>query len=222
MLRALAAKEPVTSAPPTLADYIAAIEDNPFDEALVITPATEMANMHRVASVAADLSNRHVEVVDTRSLGAAHCLVVAAALAVIASGAGADAASEAARSAAGRTELVATLPEFGKMPRFAGIASDESGGTSRRQPVIRLQNGAVVAIAGALSDKDALTTLESAWLETGGSEAQSTLIFHAAAELLADELCALLGEATEIVPCSPALALQTGLGCVGAAWTRRV
>jgi len=222
IFRAIAAQEPVTSAPPTLGEYLAAIEDDSFDEAVVITPATELASMHHIALVAADLSNRHVEVVDTRSFGAAHCLVVAAALEAVVSGAGAVAASEAAGSAASRTELVAALPEFGSMPRFAEAASDEPTGQSRRHPLIRLQDGAVVPLAGALSRGDALAGIEAAWLKDGGSEAELTLIFHAASELLAEELCGLLGGVTEIVSCSPALALQTGPGCVGAAWTRRV
>jgi fatty acid-binding protein DegV len=215
------AKEPVTSAPPTLADYLGAIEDDSFDQALVITPATELANMHYVASVAASISRRPVEVVDTRSFGAAHCLVVAAALEALVSGAGAVAASEAARSVADRTELVAALPEFGSMHRFAAVASDHSAPQARRHPLVRLRGGSVLPFSGALSESDALAGLETAWLEGGGSHAGPTLIFHAGAELLAERLQTLLGPAAEIVPCSPALAIQTGLGCVGAAWTRR-
>jgi hypothetical protein len=218
--RSLQVPGTVTSAPPTLAEYLEGIEGGAFDGALVLTPATEFAGMHRVASMAASLSARAVEVVDTRSVGAAHCLVAAAALEAIASGAGLAEAAELARGAAGRTELVAALPELGSMPRATRMAARENAGQRPGHPLARFVAGTLVPLPDPASEGDELGVLEAAWLACGGPQAAETVVFHGASEPLARELCSLLGGDAEIVSFSPALALEMGVGCVGAAWTR--
>jgi len=208
----------VTSAPPTLLEYLEGIEDDAFDEAIVLTPATEFAGMHRVASMAASLSRRSVEVVDTRSVAAAQCLVVAAALEALVTGATAAEGAEVARLAASRTELVAAMPELGSRRRAAG-----GGEASERRghPLVRFRDGAVQPLPDPASDGDELSVLEAAWLAAGGPQADETVVFHGASEPRGQELCARLGVVAEIVAFSPALALQTGVGCVGAAWRRK-
>jgi fatty acid-binding protein DegV len=218
--RAMAAPGTVTSSPPTLADYLGAIEGDGFEEALVLTPATEFTCMHRVASMAASLSARPVEVVDTRTVAAAQCLVAAAALEAIAAGAGVAEAAETARDAARRTELVAALPELGSMPRTAEFAAKEPSGQRRGHPLLRFVDGVIVPLPEAESSGAELDVLEAAWSACGGPHADETVIFHGASEPLARELSSLLGGTAEIVSFSPALALQMGVGCVGAAWTK--
>jgi fatty acid-binding protein DegV len=217
--RVLESREPVASAPPTLAEYLCGIEDGAFEEALVLTPASEFAGMYRVATVAAGLSERLVEVVDTRTIAAGQCLVAVAALGAISAGAGATEAAEVARSAAERTQLVAALPERALMPRAEEIGGCETGQRRQGHPVVGFRDGAMTTIADSASRSDGLSVLEEAWRDSGGSQAPATVVFHGAAEHLARELCSLLGGAHEIVAFSPALALQLGVGCVGAAWT---
>jgi hypothetical protein len=88
---------------------------------------------------------------------------------------------------------------------------------------MRFRDGVVTALvdapdAGSLDD---LSSLEAAWLATGGPQASGTVVFHGASPERAEELCERLGGLAEIVSFSPALALQMGVGCVGAAWTRK-
>jgi len=237
--RALAAREPVTSSPPTLPDYLGSIEEGVFDEALVLTPAREFTGMHHVASMAAILSDRPVEVVDTRSIAAAQYLVAAAALGAVAGGAGAAEAAEVARRAAARTAFVAALPERGSMPRAARIAFGEPAGQiafgepagqiafgepaghRRGLPLVRLRDGVVTPLSDAAPGSDGLDSLKAAWLGSGGSNSEETVVFHGASEPRALQLSALLGGLAEIVPLSPSLALQMGVGCIGVAWTEK-
>ena len=218
---ALTAAGQVTSAPPTLLEYLESIEDDAFDEALVLSPATEFAGMHRVATMAASLSGRSVEVVDTRSVAAGQCLVVAAALEAVVAGASAAEGAEVARLAASRTELVAAMAELGSM-RHAGAGAAAGAAAPRRgHPLVRLRDGAVQPLPDPASDGGELGGLEAAWLASGGPQADETVVFHGASQPRAHELCALLGVVAEIVALSPALALQMGVGCVGAAWMRK-
>jgi fatty acid-binding protein DegV len=220
--RALLSEDTVTSGPPTLVDYLQGIEEQNFDEAIILTPAREFSGMHRLADVAAKLSDRPTEVVDTRSAGAAHCLVALATLRAVNDGAGAREAAAVAREVAARTELVAALPDPESVPRDVGFPLSELAnmrGTTH--PRFRIRDGAVIPLLDENGSSDALAGLKNVWSELGGPEAEENLIFHGAAEPRAEELRELLGCAAPIVPFSPALALQTGVGCVGVAWTRR-
>ena len=218
--RALAAGEALGSAPPTLADYLAGIEEGAFEEALVLTPATELSGMYRLASMASSLSDRPVEVVDTRSIAAGQYLVACAALEALAAGAEAAETAGVARDAASRTELVAALPQLGSLPRLAEIALAESAPERGRHPLVRVRDGDLSPLAHpALGG--GLDKLAAAWRASGGPRAESTVVFHSVSEPRALELCSLLGTEPEIVPFSPSLALQLGSGCVGLAWRRR-
>jgi len=220
---AVASLERVGSAPPTLSDYLACIEDKAFDEALVLTPARELAIMHRLASMAASLSDRAVEVVDTRSVAAAQCLVVAAALEAVESGAGAVEAAEVARVAADRTELVAWFSDLASMPQQGAAKTPTAplADTRRGRQIVHLIDGTFTPIAESASGDDELDALAAAWQSSGGPRADVTLVFHGASKARAHDLGSLLGPAAEIVSLSPALALHMGVGSVGAAWTRQ-
>src|SRR5438046_176574 len=73
---ALRRREPVKSSAPSAVEYLAAIEEAPADDIVVITPAEEFTTMYRNACVAAELAAERVAVVDSRTAAAAHGLVV--------------------------------------------------------------------------------------------------------------------------------------------------
>jgi hypothetical protein len=115
---------PTKSAAPSLRHYLDAVESGEFDEALILTPAAEFTVMYRNARLAATMSHRHVEFVDTRTAAAGQGLVVSVAAEAVLSGASAAEAAELARRAALRTELVAMLPDLTSIERSGHVRND--------------------------------------------------------------------------------------------------
>lgn len=106
---ALRAGETVTTSPPQTVDYLLACERPGVDATVIITPAAEFTVMHANAELAAQLADRPVSVVDSRTAAPAQGLVVRAVSQAVEHGASLTAAVHAARHAARRAELVATL-----------------------------------------------------------------------------------------------------------------
>ena len=131
--RSFAAKEPTKSAAPSLRDYLDAVESGEFDEALILTPAAEFTVMYRNARLAATMSHRHVEVVDTRTAAAGQGLVTSIALEALEAGASAAEAAELARTggAAHRVDRDAARPRLDRAqrPRSRHRARDDGGAT---------------------------------------------------------------------------------------------
>lgn len=219
--RALARHQPVKSVPPSVLDYVAAIEAGPpGDHVLVLTPATEFTVMCRTARLAAGLADRRVDVVDTRTAASAQGLVVEVAARAAASGADPAAVLEATHDAVGRARLVAaletldTLEEGGLVPS-PSLEEARRGGAS---PMFAFRDGAVEAI-GHDEDGDLAAALVGEWERRNGRAGSDARVFHAGALGLAQHLRSLLGP--PIGPptrFSPAMTLHTGVGLVGIAW----
>ena len=129
---AIARDDTVKSSPPSVIDYLTAIEDDGYSGALVLTPAAEFTSMFLHATQAAGLASRPVRVVDTRTAAAAERLVVLeVARRACRRGARLEDLEQIARDAAGRVELVATLDR---------VATIERSGRVRR-PCSRRRNG---------------------------------------------------------------------------------
>jgi DegV family protein with EDD domain len=220
---ALATDTLVKSSPPSALDYLQVIESDGFDAAVVLTPAAEFTVMHRNALVAAKISVRHVEVVDTRTAAAAQGLVTLAALEALESGLPAAAVATAARDVARRTDLIATLPTVASIQRSGRVPAPALEPAAHRgpQPLFRFNDGAVVPLGEAGPETDPLEALRDEWTRGGGGDADGVFVFHAAHEAEARRLGDLLGGCAEIVPFSPAMAVHTGAGCVGVAWVRQ-
>ena len=220
--RSFVAKEPTKSAAPTLRDYLDAVESGEFDEALILTPAAEFTVMYRNARLAATMSHRHVEVVDTRTAAAGQGLVTSIALEALEAGASAAEAAELARTAARCTELIATLPDLASIERSGHVPATALGtaAAQRAQPLFRFSAGSVVPLGGAGPGTDASSALRITWEAAGGPDAERTLFFHAAHHAEAEQFRRLLGRSDPIVEFSPAMTVHTGIGCVGVAWVR--
>jgi fatty acid-binding protein DegV len=220
---ALAAETLVKSSPPSALDYLQAIESDGYEAAVVLTPAAEFTVMHRNATVAARISVRSVDVVDTRTAAAAQGLVTLAALEALEAGLAASGVAAAAREAARRTDLIATLPTVASIQRSGRVPAPALEPAVHRgpQPLFRFCDGAVIPLGEAGPDIDPLEALRDEWMRAGGHDAEGSFVFHAAQEAEALRLRHLLGSSNEIVPFSPAMAVHTGPGCVGVAWVRQ-
>ena len=218
---ALRRKDPVKSSAPSAVEYLAAIEDAPAGDVVVITPAEEFTTMYRNACVAADLAQERVAVVDSRTAAAAHGLVVQEAAEAAAAGGSLEHVAHVAEEAAGRAELVATLEGL-EYIRQSGRVPPAALGLARHlgvRPVFRLHGGTVERLGVPRSPHSAISRVAHEARERGFDDAERSVLFHAADPERADVLGAMLGveEATEF---SPSMGIHTGPGVVGVAWLR--
>ena len=147
VFRAIAHDDTVKSSPPSVIDYLTAIEDDGYSGALVLTPAAEFTSMFLHATQAAGLSSRPVRVVDTRTAAAAQRLVVLEVHAACRRGARLEDLEQIARDAAGRVELVATLDRVATIERSGRVpapvlAAADRGDGFQRVPVPRWERDA--------------------------------------------------------------------------------
>ena len=217
---ALGRDEEVKSSPPSVLDYVNAIEDGDHDGVLVLTPAAEFTSMYTHASRAADLSTRPVRVLDTRTAAAAQTLIVLETARAARAGASLDEVEAVARDAMARAELVAALERVATIEHSGRIPSPviETVQRSAEHPLFRFRDGAVTPIPSTADDP--LEDLVGVWTDDGGPAAGGGLVFHAAAEERAHRLRSMLTGTEEIIVFSPAIAVHTGPGIVGVAWLR--
>ena len=218
---ALGRDEEVKSSPPSVLDYVNAIDDGEHDAVVVLTPAAEFTSMFTHASRAADLAAKPVRVLDTRTAAAAQTLVVLETARAARTGASLDAVEAVARDAIARAELVAALDRVATIEHGGGRIPPRVIETVQRSaghPVFRFRDGAVTPVPS--TSDDPLEDLVRAWRADAGAEAGGGLVFHAAAEERAHRLRSLLTGSEEIVVFSPAIAMYTGPGVVGVAWLR--
>lgn len=227
---ALRRGDALKSVPPSVLDYLEAIE--PADErpgstetdVVVLTPATEFTIMAATARRAAAVARRKVEVVDTRTAASAQGLVVEAAARAAAAGAGRAGVLAAAADAIDRVRLVAAIENLDTLGQ-TGLVPSSSLSAARRQgarPVFTFRDGGVTPIGDA-GGSDLPTALLRCWSAMAGPEGEAPIVFHAggaaAAADLRDSLGRLTGRPTRPVQrFSPAMTLHTGLGLVGMAW----
>jgi DegV family protein with EDD domain len=218
---ALQRNEPVKSSAPSALEYLQAIEETDADEVVVVTPAVEFTSMFHNASVAAELSERPVTVVDSRTAAAAHGLVVERAADAAGEGGSAADTVRAAEDAARRTELVATLDGLDYIRR-SGRVPPAAVGLARHlgvRPVFRLHQGAVERLGVPRSRDSATDRVIREAQDRGVGEAARRVVFHAADPERASVLQRRLDipDATEF---SPSMGIHTGPGVVGVAWLR--
>jgi DegV family protein with EDD domain len=218
--RALERGEAVKTRAPSVLEYLLAIEDADYDDAVVITAAPAFTGMHEHAVRAAAMTARPTLVVDSRTAAAAQGLVVDVALDAAGSGAGAPAVAALASAAAGRAHLVATVPALAALERSGRLPADvlDTARRSGPSPMFRLADGELVPLEPARDDP--IEAIADAWAASGATAADPTTVFHADAPDAARRLARLLGPKTPTVPLTLAMAVHTGPGVVGAAWLR--
>ena len=216
---ALRRREPVKSSAPSAVEYLAAIEQAPANDVLVITPAEEFTTMYRNACVAAEIASERVAVVDSRTAAAAHGLVVQEAADAASSGSSLEEVTTTAEDAARRAELVATLEGL-EYIRKSGRVPPAALGLARHlgvRPVFRLRDGTVERLGLPRSPQSAISRVAHEAEVRGVGQAERSVLFHAADPGGAAALGAMLGveDSTEF---SPSMGIHTGPGVVGVAW----
>src|SRR5262249_57736243 len=108
-------------------------------------PAAEFTSMFDNARRAAELVQRPVRVVDTRTAATAQCIVALEVAAAIAAGATLDAAEATARDVAHRVELVPALGSTSEIEHSGRIPSPviETVQPRRAQPLFRVPHRGV-------------------------------------------------------------------------------
>ena len=218
---ALERGEEVKSTPPSPLDYLTAVEEAEADAVVVVTPAREFTVMHRNASIAADLSDRHVVVIDSRTAAVGQGLIVRAG-ADAAETASLDTVLTAVETAAEKVQLVATLESLdfikrsGRLPPPAFELAQHLG----IRPLFRLRDGRVERIGISRSEETSLRRLRKECAQ-GGKSPNAVWVFHARRERLAEKLAASLGGADELTEFSPSMGIHTGPGVFGLAWLRQ-
>jgi fatty acid-binding protein DegV len=217
---ALRRDEPVKSRPPTALQYLAAIEDGEADGVLVLTPAEEFTPMVEAAKLAGSMSARPTVVLDTRTAAAAQGLVVAEAAAAADRGLSLAEVASVATEASGRAELVAALGSASPITA-SGLLPANRPVRRRRHTVqlFRLCDGKIVS-AGIVDASDVVESLVSRWRDGNGHEADRSVVFHAGAETLAEQLRVGTGSSDAAASFSPAMTAHTGAGVAGVAWLR--
>ncbi|MGH9064955.1 MAG: DegV family protein [Acidimicrobiales bacterium] len=215
--------QPVKSSPPSVAEYLAAIEEADAGAVVVVTPAVEFTSMHTYASLACELAGRRAVAVDSRTAAAGAGLVALAGARAASEGGSLETVLRVVEEASTRVDLVASVAELRTLWRRGHVASqvlDQPGreGQARPRTLFRFRRGAVEALDPAPSAEAALDAVWARWAGGGGPGATSCVVFHADDPELAARLEARLGSVSFVSGFSAAMGIHTGRGVVGAAW----
>jgi DegV family protein with EDD domain len=218
--RALQRGEEVKTRAPSVLEYLLAIEEPGYDSTVVITAAATFTGMHEHAVQAAAMTSRPTLVVDSRTAAAAQGLVVRVALDAAATRARSPEIAALASAAAGRTQLMATVPRLGALERSGRVRADllDTARRSGPSPMFQLADGELIPVEPGRDDP--IEAIAEARTASGATPADPATVFHADAAAAARHLARLLGPRTPCVPLTLAMAVHTGPGVVGAAWLR--
>jgi fatty acid-binding protein DegV len=221
--RELADGRAVASSAPTPLDYLAAIEGAEAPSVVVVTPAEELSTMYRNACIAAEMAEREVVVVDSRSAAAGQALVVLEAWKAARAGMPLDRITRCARRAIERADVVIRVgfPRGRRAAEGPQAARPAGASTRRAVPVLRLRMGCLSRLGVAATVEASTRMMHGEWLAKGGPEAAQTIVFHSRRPREAERLRRLLAHpgvlTTEL---SPAMASHFGMDVIGVAWLR--
>lgn len=218
--QALEADQPVKSSSPSVAEYLAAIEDAEADTVVIVTPAGEYTAMTGNASLACQLAGRRAHVVDSRTGAAGQALVVLAGAESAAAGDHPMAVLRAFEEASERVDQVGSLAVLAPLRRSGRVASGvlEGGGQEQVRSVFRMRRGAVEPLATVRTAEAAVDRIHAEWEQGGGPGALTDIVFHGGVPELADQLSRRLDREPLIAGFSAAMGVYTGRGVIGVAW----
>ncbi len=218
--QALEADQPVKSSPPSVADYLGAIDEAGADAVVIVVPAAEFTEMRSHAMVACELSGGRAVTVDSRTAAAGQALVVLAGAEAAASGEPLERVLRSLEEASGRVDLVASVAELGPLRRSGRVPSPSLGPARSEgaRTVFRMRRGAVEPLARVGTAGAALQRIRQEWAATGGPGAIQCAVFHSDCPELASQLGERLSSVTMVAGFSAAMGINTGRGVVGAAW----
>lgn len=215
--QALDDNQAVKSSPPSVSEYLEAIEGSDAASVVVVTPATEFTTMHTHASLACSLARRRAVAIDSRTATAGQGLVVLAGARAAAEGASLETVIRVVEDSAGRVDLVASVAELQTLWRRGWVPSQVMDAHGPRT-LFRFRSGSVEPIASVESATAAIEAIYDQWRQGGGPDSDSSVVFHADDPGLAARLEERLGRVSFVSGFSAAMGIHTGRGVVGAAW----
>ncbi len=218
--QALETDQPVKSSPPSVADYLGAIDEADTEAVVLVVPAAEFTEMRNHAQIACELSGGRAVAIDSRTAAAGQALVTLAGAEAAATGQPLERVLRAIEAASSRVDLVASVAELGPLRRSGRVPSPSLGPAQSEEArtVFRMRRGAVAPLARVTSTDAALHRIRQEWSTGGGPGATSCAVFHADCPELASQLGKQLTGVTVVAGFSAAMGINTGRGVVGAAW----
>ena len=220
-------REGLSTSAPSPGEFLDALRAHQREAgALVLTVSKDMSACFKAASTAARMVDGNVRVFDTGTAAGGQGLVVLAAAEAAAAGASLEEVEAAARVAAARVRLVATMESLdrlaasGRVPNVAALAGRWVG----LRPLFEFREGRARPLRPAFSREAALDRIVASWRVSRIDGARlHVAALHAQAEEEAKRLLeAVAGDvepATAFVAAfSSVMVVHTGLGLVGLAW----
>jgi DegV family protein with EDD domain len=221
----LRAGEAATTASPGPGDFLEAYGRTGAPEIVCVTIASSVSGILQSATVAAEMAEARVEVVDSGNASMGEGFVALEAARAARAGGSLDEVATRAREVASRAQLVAAIDTFdhlrrsGRVNRLVSYAGTMLG----IKPVFRLAGGSIDPVARPRTRRRALDRLaEEAEAALAGCRSHLAAV-HAAAEDDARELLERVVARVEPVESflsafTPAMGVHTGPGVVGLAF----
>jgi fatty acid-binding protein DegV len=205
---------------PFVTEYLDAIESPGYEATVIVTPAIEFATMYRNAALAVELASRPTALIDARTAAAGQALVVLAAARAAKRGAALEEVVRITTDAAHRVELAASLATLEPLLRAGPVPAEllRSAQRTGARNVFRMRNGEVSSLGSTATPAESLALISEAYLESTRAGVEGSVVFHAIAPTLAEDLKQRLGGVDFVTGFSVAMQVHTGLGVVGAAW----
>lgn len=207
-----------TSQPPPGA-FLEAYDAVAADRVLCVTATATMSGTFSSASLAAGMSGRPVDVVDSGTISGGLCLVVLEIARALADGASHDEAHALARSLARRVSSVWSSDTTHLLA---------AGGRATQQmpegiPVLALEGGAVRVVGSARSVTEAVTLQARVVRDAAEASPTAVTVGHGDVAEVADALAAAIEGSPGVVGVDryvvgPVVGAHAGAGNVGASW----
>lgn len=215
----------VTTSTPSPGDFEEAFARRPEEELVCVTLAASVSGVHGAASLAAGASGKRVEMIDSGSASMGEGWVALAAARAAAAGGSLEEVGAAARDAAGRTRLVATIDtmeHLRRSGRVGWIAALAATGLQLK-PVFAMAGGLITPVARPRTRRRALERVAAEVVgDLEGGRARVAAL-HARAEDDARDLLDRVRGRVEIVEehvveFTAVMGAHTGPGVVGLAY----
>lgn len=213
-----------TSSPPP-GDFVEAFERAPADEVVCVTVASTVSALHQTATVAAGMTGKRVEVVDSGTASMAEGFVAMEAARAATSGASLEGVVDRARAVSEAVRLVAAIDTFEHLRRSGrvGWIASSAGTMLRIKPVFRVRGGRIESVGRPRTRRRALDRLVAdARRDIGGRPVHLAAV-HADAEREARDLLERVAAGSTVVEAhvagfTAAMGIHTGPGVVGLAY----
>lgn len=214
-----------TTASPSPGDFVEAFDRAPGDEVVCVTVSSEVSALHRTATVAAGMSAKRVEVLDSGTASMAEGFVAMEAARAAARGAPMDEVVARARTVSHAARLVAAIDTFEHLRRSGrvGWIASSAGAAFRIKPVFRFSGGRIERVAQPRTRRRALDRLVAeAERDIAGRPVHLAAV-HAEAESDARTVLDRVAAGLDVVEAhvagfTAAMGAHTGPGVVGLAY----